>query len=211
MPTYKTYRERGAAKLAGNMFLPGSGQAVSALTAKGKADLLNEILQKHFQAGGMRYSGGDIGRSDVKEAIAYVIAKKNTKAIRQGVNGAAKFGIAASGLTVGATLGSVVPVLGTAVGGTAGYVAGAGAGSLVGIADQTKRKLKWGYKKISGTQGKHREQAAECLAYMALQIADSPASCAAHEALGIILHEEFDMVMAAGPDLERIAKRMKSV
>ena len=113
-----TYLGSSVAKMAGNHFIPGSGDAVTSITARAKSDLLRDILQTYFHDNAV-YKGGDIPLNDAKQAIKYARSKKLTKSNRKAVIAGAKFVGFVAGAATGATIGSVVPVAGTVVGGVA--------------------------------------------------------------------------------------------
>lgn len=205
-----TYAGRNFAKTVGDMLIAGSGDAASGVSAQAKAEALDELLQHFFQAGGLQYNDKDIGIKDVKMAIAYAKGKKGTKAKRKAVLATAKFGLQVAATAGGATIGSVIPVAGTALGAVGGAIAGRSLGVGVTAADQTKRKVKGFYKWVRGTRGEHRKQAAMCLMHCASPQFDWPCGRnAATMACSIILGEEFDAVMAS-QNVERLADRMKS-
>ncbi len=205
-----TYAGHGAAKLVADTLIAGSGDIASSVAAEAKAQALDDILQEYFQARGYEYDGAEIGQNDVKRAIAYARGKKHTKAIRKGVIGTAKFGLQVAATAGGATIGSVVPVAGTALGAVGGAIAGKSLGVGVTIADRMKRSAKGFYKYVKGTRGAHREQAANTLMHCA-----SPAfnwadgRNAANAALIVILGDEYDEVMEK-EDVRRLAARLKS-
>jgi hypothetical protein len=209
-----TYLGSSLAKMAGNHFIPGSGDAVTSITARAKSDLLRDILQQYFHDD-RAYAGGDIALNDAKQAIKYARSKKLTKSNRKAVIAGAKFVGFVAGTATGATLGSVVPVAGTAVGGVAGGVAiGTVASGGVSALDQLKRKTKGLYKMIRGTRGEHRHQAARALLYCNGTFpANDPKHDASFDALVVILDEEFEEVVLRMPleaAVERLADRMKS-
>ena len=100
-----------------------------------------------------------------------------------------------------------------------------GISELIAIGEQGVRKINWIYKKVIGTQGVRREEAAQCLYTNAINCRfwrdsavatgrqPAPGVEAAWEALRVILQAEFDVVLAADPPLAvaRIADRLKSV
>lgn len=159
------YVAHNLAKIAGSHFIAGGGDAASAMVAEAKAQALDDILQEFYQDRGCEFDGTDIGPTDVKKAIAYVRGKKHTKAIRKGVIATSKFGLQVAATVGGATVGSVVPGLGTAIGGVGGAVAGASLGVGVTVLDRVKRSAKGIYKHLKGTRGQHRDQAAATLMY----------------------------------------------
>jgi len=183
---------------------------VSAVTAEAKADVLNDILQEYFQARDESFDGSDIGQTDVKKAIIYARGKKHLKAVRKGVMGATKFGLQITATVGGATLGSVIPVAGTALGAVGGVIAGASLGIFVTGADRLKRAGKGLYKYVRHTRGEHRKQAAATLLHCSSDAYNrADGGNAAWQALSVILQEEFDEVMGKG-DVARIAARLKS-
>lgn len=203
-----TYAARGVAKMAASHLVAGSGDAASSAAAELKAQALDELLQTAFQSRGERYDDTDIQRDELKKAIQFVRGKKHTKAVRKGVIAGAKLTLQVVGGATGATLGSVVPVLGTAIGAVGGAVAGAGLGVTVTVADQAKRKIKGIYKYIRHTRGAHRQQAAACLMYQ-LHEGEYRNKLIASNALHIILGEEYAAVTKAS-NTERLADRLKS-
>lgn len=208
MPT--TYVGHNLAKMAGNHFISGSGDAASAISAEAKAQALDDILQTYYQARGEEFDGREIALTDVKRAIIYARGKKHSKAVRKGVMGTAKFGLQVAATVGGATMGSVVPVLGTALGGIGGAVAGASLGVTVTLADRLKRSAKGIYKFAKGTRGVHRLQAAATLLHChTAQFNVASGHNPADEALAVLLGEEYDMVTRAN-DTERLAARLKS-
>jgi hypothetical protein len=205
-----TYAGRNVAKQVGGMFIAGSGDAASGVSAQAKAEALDEILQHFFHAGGLVFNDQDIGVRDVRMAIAYVKGKKSTKAKRKAVIATAKFGLQIAATAGGATIGSVIPVAGTALGAVGGAVAGASLGVTVTAADQIKRKGKGFYKWVRGTRGEHRKQAANCLMHSASpQFNWADGRNAARMALLVILGEEYDAVVGS-QNVERLADRLKS-
>jgi hypothetical protein len=208
MPT--TYAAHNLAKLAGSHFLPGSGDAASAVSAEAKSQALGDILQKFYQAWDEEFDGTDIGQTEVKKAILYVRGKKHTKALRKGVLAGTKFGLGVAATVGGATAGSVVPGLGTALGGLGGFVAGASLGAGVTVLDRMKRSAKGVYKWARNTRGAHRAQAAATLMHCAAPAFDwANGRNPADEALIVILQEEYERVVREH-DLARLAARMKS-
>lgn len=208
MPT--TYAAHNIAKAVGSHFVPGAGDAASAISAEAKALALGDILQEYFQARTEEFDGTSIGPTDVKKAILYARGKKHTKAIRKGVLSTSKFGLSVAATVGGATVGSVVPVLGTALGAVGGLVAGASLSAGVSIADRLKRSVKGIYKHCQGTRGVHREEAAATL----MRCSDPRYNRAhggnpARDALVVILQEEYDTVMK-DHDVKRLAARLKS-
>lgn len=208
MPT--TYVGHNLAKIAGNHLISGSGDAASAISAEAKSQALDDILQTYYQARGEEFDGREIGLTDVKRAIIYARGKKHSKAIRKGVMGTAKFGLQIAATVGGATMGSVVPVLGTALGGIGGAVAGASLGVTVTLADRLKRSAKGIYKFARGTRGVHRLQAAATLLHCHTPQFDvAGGRNPADEALAVLLGEEYNMV-TRNNDTERLAARLKS-
>jgi hypothetical protein len=205
-----TYLGRNIAKTVGNHFIAGSGDAASGVSAEAKAQALNDILQEFFQAGGLEFNDQDIGPNDVKMAIAYAKGKKHTKARRKAVIASAKFTLQVAAIAGGATVGSIVPVAGTALGAVGGAVAGASLGVTVTAADQMKRKAKGFYKWVRGTRGEHRKQAAIALLHCGSpQFNWADGRNAADAALYVILGEEYDKVVDSH-NVERLADRLKS-
>ena len=208
-----TYLSRSVGKQVANHFIPGSGDFLSSATADLKDKMLSEIQQKFFQSSA-NYSGGDIGLNDALKAIQYVRSKKHTKSVRTATKGGIKFAGFVAGAVTGATLGSIIPVAGTIGGGVAGGV-GAGvlvSGGVTGL-DQIKQKTKGIYKFLRGTRGEHRSQAASTLLHCQASLPDGdPKSDASHEALIVILGDEYEEVMAmpAQKAHDRIADRLKS-
>jgi len=125
------YVSRQFEKQVAGMVLPGSGDAMSGGAAQVKVSVLDDILQEFFMARGKSFDGTDIGVTEDEKAILYVREKKSTKVVRKAVISTAKLGCAISGATVG----SIVPVAGTAL----GWVAGAGIGTGVTVLDYGKR------------------------------------------------------------------------
>jgi len=140
-------------------FLPGGAEFYSAGKAKAKSDLLYAVAQE--------ISGEDYDfRSDittVKHAIQFVSNKKNDKAIRQGSLGTVKAGTTLAITATSATVGSIIPGLGTAAGTVGGLGAGYVLSPVIWGGSRLKRLAKWTYKYFQGTQGKHRGQAADVL------------------------------------------------
>jgi hypothetical protein len=205
-----TYAGRNVAKLAGGFFISGSGDAASGVAAEAKADALDDILQEFYQSGGLEFDGRDIAINDVRMAIAYAKGKKRTKARRKAFIATTKFGLQVAATAGGATIGSVVPIAGTALGGLGGAIAGASLGVGVTAADHLKRKAKGFYKWARGTRGEHRKQAAMCLMhYASPQFNWAGGRNPADEACFVILGEEYSTVMA-DEDVGRLAERMKS-
>lgn len=208
MPT--TYAGRTIGKNVGNFFIAGSGDAASGVAAEAKADALDDILQEFYQSGGLQFDGRDIAINDVKTAIAYAKGKKHTKARRKAVIATTKFGLQVAGAVGGATIGSIIPIAGTALGGLGGAIGGASLGVGVTVADQAKRKGKGFYKWLRGTRGEHRKQAANCLMHNASpQFNWASGRNPADEACYVLLGEEYDTVMDSH-NVERLADRMKS-
>jgi hypothetical protein len=209
-----TYLGSSVAKMAGNHLIPGSGDAVTSITARAKSDLLGGILQTYFHDS-TAYKDGDIALNDAQQAIKYARSKKLTKSNRKAVIAGAKFTGFVAGAATGATLGSVVPVAGTVVGGVAGGVAiGTAVSGGVTTLDQLKRKTKGLYKMIRGTRGEHRHQAARALLYCNGTFpSGDPKHDASFDALVVILDEEFSEVvhqMSLEAAVERLADRLKS-
>jgi len=205
-----TYVGRNLAKQVGDVFIAGSGDTASGVAAEAKAEALEEILQHFFNKGDLEYKGEEIGIRDVPLAIAYVRGKKRTKAKRKAVLATAKFGLQIAATAGGATIGSVIPIAGTALGGAGGFIAGRSLSLGVTAADQIKRKGKGFYKWIRGTRGEHRKQAAMCLMHCGSPQFDWPdGRNAADMALRVILGEEYDAVVSSH-NVERLADRMKS-
>jgi hypothetical protein len=208
MPT--TYLARNIAKTVGSQFIAGSGDAASGVSAEAKAQALNDVLQEYFQARDLDFNDQDIGQNDVKMAIAYAKGKKHSKAQRKAVIATAKFGLQVAATVGGATVGSIVPIAGTAIGGLGGAIAGAGLGVGVTVADRLKRSGKGIYKFFAGTRGEHRKQAAACLLHCASpQFNWASGRNAATDALVIILGDEYDEVVDA-ENVTRLADRLKS-
>lgn len=206
-----TYVGHNLAKGVGGVLIAGAGEAASGVAAEAKAGALDDILQYYFQAGGLEFDDRDkIELTDVKMAIAYVKGKKHTKAKRKAVIATAKFGLQVAATVGGATVGSVIPVAGTAIGAVGGAVAGMSLGVTVTVADQAKRKTKGLIKIILGTRGEHRKQAAQCLMVNAdPQFDRADGRNAARAACIVILGEEYDKVMGS-KNTQRLADRMKS-
>ena len=205
--SYWTYFGRGVSKFLGSFVVSGSDDALSAATAEMKVDLLGDVLQVFFQARAMEFDGKDIGIDDCRSAILYARGKKHAKAVRRAAAGTAKLGLQVAAMAGGATVGSVIPIAGTAAGGVAGAVAGASLSPLVSVADYGARGGKALYKIHQGTRGVHREQAAKTLMHCSQR---GHIHCsAATTALRILLGEEFDRVTQS-QDVDRLASRMKS-
>ncbi|HUB12992.1 MAG TPA: hypothetical protein VMB34_13645 [Acetobacteraceae bacterium] len=205
-----TYAGRNFAKQVGDVFIAGSSDTASGVAAEAKAEALEEILQHFFQQGDLEYNGQDIGIRDVPMAIAYVRGKKRTKAKRKAVLATAKFGLQVAATAGGATIGSVIPIAGTALGGAGGFIAGRSLSVGVSAADQLKRKAKGFYKWVVNTRGEHRKQAAVCLMHSASpQFNWADGRNAADMACHVILGEEYGAVMGSH-NVERLADRMKS-
>lgn len=203
-----TYAGRNVAKTVGGFFIAGSGDAASGVAAQAKADVLEEIIQRFNSGADVEYNGQRIGATDVLLAIAYARGKKRTKARRKAIIATTKFGLQVAATCGGATIGSVVPVAGTALGAAGGVVAGMSLGVGVTVADQAKRKAKGFYKLLRGTRGEHRKQAAQCLIHCATHHLGWRNE-AADWACRVILGEEYDTVMNSH-NVERLADRMKS-
>jgi hypothetical protein len=203
-----TYLKYNAVKAAGDYLWAGAGNATSAAKATIKVDLLGDVLQRYFNARGEEYDGSDIKPDDIKKAILYARGKKSSKAGRKAVLSAAQTTLQIVGTATGATVGSIVPGLGTAIGGVGGFIAGAGLSTTVTLADHIKRKGKWAYKKLAGTQGKHRAQAAKALLHCS-KIDRADQRNPAREALLIILDVEYEDVVGSG-NVERLADRLMS-
>ena len=205
-----TYAGHTFAKTVGGILISGSSETASAVTAEAKAQALDDILQEYFQSRGAPYDDSDIGITDVRKAIIYARGKKHTKAVRKGVIGATKFGLQVAATAGGATIGSIIPIAGTALGGLGGAIGGASLGVGVSALDQLKRKAKGFYKFVRHTRGKHREQAAQTLMHCSSDQFDrADGQNVACLALHVILQEEYDSVMARH-DTERVADRLKS-
>ncbi|MEM0928076.1 MAG: hypothetical protein AAGI89_02180 [Pseudomonadota bacterium] len=211
---HTTYLPMNFAKMAASQLWIGASDAASSAKAAIKVGLLDEIAQAYFQASDEEYDGSEIELNDVKKAILYAMGKKGTKSARRAVKATVKTGLQVVGTATGATVGSVIPVGGTVVGGAVG---GASLTSVVTPIDMLIRTTKYGYKKIMGTQGVHRSQAAASLYYYGGLMyyagsneTDDIRRYAALEALIVLLDVEIDSVMA-NQDLDRIAKRLKSV
>jgi hypothetical protein len=205
-----TYLGRNIGKAAFDHLLAGSGEAASAAAAELKAQALDDLLQLFFQAGGLQFNGQDINPTDIKMAIAYSKGKKHTKAQRKAVIGTAKLGLQIAATAGGATIGSVVPVAGTVLGGVGGAIAGAGLGITITAADRIKRTAKGFYKVLMHTRGEHRKQAAIAFMYCASpQFNWADGRNAANEALLVILGDEYERVVGE-QDVGRLADRLKS-
>jgi hypothetical protein len=61
------------------MFISGSGDTASAVTAEAKAQALDDILQEFFQSRGAPYDDSDIGITDVRKAIIYARGKSTPR------------------------------------------------------------------------------------------------------------------------------------
>jgi len=208
--SYTTYRGHNVAKTVGSHFIAGSGDAVSAMVAEAKASALADILQEYFNARDKQFDGSDIGPNDVEKAIIYARGKKHTKAMRKGVIATSKFGLQVAATVGGATIGSVVPIAGTALGAVGGAVAGASLGIGITMLDRIKRTGKGIWKWSQNTRGEHRKQAAATLmANSAPQFDRSGGGNPANEALFVILQDEYEDVMAKY-DVARVADRLKS-
>lgn len=203
-----SYAGLNIAKTAMSFALSGSDAMASALTADAKADMLDDILQTYFMSRGAAFEGEIV---DVRTAIIYVRGKKQTKAFRKIAIGGAKQGLQIAAVTGAATVGSIIPVLGTVAGVAGGMVAGASLGFTVTGAEHVARKTKAAWKAYHGTLGVHREQAAVMLMVRRQPLydradGDNPADLA----LRVILGREYDTIVAKG-DLKRAAERMKSI
>lgn len=222
---YDTYHLRFVGKQVADQFVAGSGDLLSAKTARLKVEDLEACLQTICQDPHYEWDGQDIAETDLKNAIAYARGKKRTKAHRRAFVGTTKFGAQVAGTVTGATVGTVAaPVVGTALGAAGGFVAGASLSSAVTAADYLKRGAKYVYKKAMGTQGVHRLQAARALVYPLSYLSkDDTYRAVAKDALRIILGDEFDELIGRGldaegkkldwdarPDIDRIAARLKS-
>jgi hypothetical protein len=208
--SYTTYRGHNVAKTVGSYFIAGSGDAVSAMVAEAKASALADILQEYFNARDKQFDGSDIGPNDVEKAIIYARGKKHTKAMRKGVIATSKFGLQVAATAGGATIGSVVPIAGTALGAVGGAVAGVSVGIGVTMLDRIMRTGKGIWKWSQNTRGEHRKQAAATLmANSAPQFDRAGGGNPANEALFVILQDEYDDVMAKH-DVNRVADRLKS-
>jgi hypothetical protein len=199
------------ATAVGSHFIAGSGDLASAASAHIKSELLDDILQEYFQSRGLQFNGTDISENEVPKAIAYARGKKSTKAKRKLVVGTSKFAIHTASTAAGATVGSIVPVAGTAIGAVGGFAAGGMLSFGVTLLDRIKRTGKGIYKHFKGTRGEHRQQAAACLMINAKFPGKqkTPNSAAAEEALQVLLQQEYEQVLEAG-DVERLAERLKS-
>lgn len=192
--------------------MPGVGDAVSAMVARGKSEDLLAIQIAYFQNSG-NYDGSDIAEGDCLKAIQYARSKKLTKFQRKTAIAGVKGAGFVVGAATGATIGSIVPVAGTAAGGVVGGVA---VGTAVSVTttffDRTKRFGKFLYKNARGTQGVHRGQAAHALVYCWAIRAGLPDGEAATDALEVILQDEYDEYVAMGMDQLQIrtAERLKS-
>jgi hypothetical protein len=203
-----TYAGRGIAKQVAGALIAGAGDAASSATAYAKASVLEELLQRYASRGDIEWNDKDIGDADVLQAIAYVRGKKLSKMQRKAVIGSAKFGLQVAATVGLATVGSVVPVAGTAIGAAGGFIAGRSLSVGVTIADQAKRKAKGFYKLIRGTRGEHRKQAAACLMHCATHPLGWK-QAAAIGACSVILGEEYDSVIGSH-NVTRLADRLKS-
>ncbi|MFT5693213.1 MAG: hypothetical protein ACI92E_002550 [Oceanicoccus sp.] len=172
-----------------NQLFCGAGTLTSAAIAKIKVDILQGILQAYFQDT-TSYDGSTIGHTEVRKAIAYVLSKKRTKEHRKLAIGTAQSGLTVAATAGGLTVGSIIPGLGTAIGGAGGFVAGRSLAFGVSGLDQLKRKSKFLYKKARGTQGTHRGQAAAALVNCCQD--GSEAGHAAFEALSVLFGDNFD-------------------
>lgn len=180
------------AKTAFGKIVPGGSNFLSAGAAKIKSDALYALGQK---LSGVDYNFKD-DITTVKHAIQFVSNKKRDKAIRQTATGTAKAGTTIAITATSATVGSIIPGLGTA----AGTVGGLGAGYVLSPAifgaSYLKRMAKHLYKHIQGTLGKHRDQAANVLFGAWAKYRDEPNTPdgkAAAQALWLILGDfEFE-------------------
>ena len=207
---YVNYAARGMGKQVASHVIAGSGDAVSAAAAQLKVHNLTKLLQRYFMAGDAEFNGNDIGITDVKQAILYARGKKQTKAVRKTVISGAKLGLQIAAVAGGATVGSVVPVAGTALGAASGVVAGMGFGFAVTAADRVKRSAKGIYKWHKGTRGQHRLQAAATLMHCHIPAFDwACGSNPADDALHVILGVDYEEVMA-WKDVKRVAARLLS-
>jgi hypothetical protein len=207
---YTTYRGRALAKTVFGFVVAGSGDAASAVSAEAKAQVLDDILQTYFHARGEEFDGSEIGPTDVKKAIIYARGKKHTKAVRKGALSAAKFGLQVAVTAGGATVGSVVPVVGTMFGAVGGFIAGSSLTGGVMVLDRLKRGAKGLYKHCKGTRGVHRRQAAETLLNcQGRRHNRADGSNPADEALVVILGDEYDRV-TLDHDVDRLAARLAS-
>jgi hypothetical protein len=207
---YVDYVARGIGKSLAGKLVAGSGDFLSAAAAEIKVHALTDLLQRFYMSGDAKFDDTDIGLSDVRKAILYARGKKHTKAIRKTVNGTARLGLQIAAVAGGATIGSVAPVVGTALGAASGAVAGMGFGLTVTVADRMKRSAKGIYKHFAGTRGQHRLQAAACL--MHCHVKERDWACGANpadDALHIILGQEYEEVMAWS-DVKRVAARLLS-
>lgn len=205
-----TYVGRNLAKQVGDFFIAGSGDAASAVSAEAKAQALDDILQHYYQRRGMEFDGSKIALTDTMKAIVYARGKKHTKAVRKGVISSAKFGLQVAAVAGGATIGSVVPVAGTALGAAGGVVAGLSLGVGITVLDRMKRSAKGIYKWATDTRGVHRNEAAACLLHThTSQFNRANGGNPADDALLVILGEEYQSVTSSN-NVARLADRLKS-
>ncbi len=175
--------------IVANQLFCGAGTLTSGAIAKIKVDILQGILQAYFQDT-TAYDGSAIGVTDVRKAIAYAISKKRTKEHRKFAIGTAQSSLTVAATAGGLTAGSVIPGLGTAIGGAGGFIAGRSLAFGVSGLDQMKRKSKFLYKKVRGSQGTHRGQAAAALVNCCQD--NTEAGQAALEALSVLMGDNFD-------------------
>ncbi len=192
--------------------LSAAKHAMSAGRAADKVSALEGVLTRYYT--GWSPYDGKRSITDVKTALAYVAAKKSTKAKRKAGQSAAVMAFGVTGAAIGGAAGTVaLPGVGTAVGAVT-------VGTLVGAAPtagfQLFRKGKFLYKTLRGTQGKHRKEAATALYNGAVKSAKkSNDAYAAAAGLLVIIGDEidFDTIMVdpnASGAIEAIAKRLKS-
>lgn len=168
---------------------------------------MEAILQARYHDPNYEFDGTDIAETDVKKAIAYARGKKLAKAKRKGAIGSAKALTHGGFAVVGAAAGSIVPGAGTALGGAAGYVAGAVVAQSVTVAARMARGANWLHKKRKGTLHVHRKQAAHCLDHCAAGLSSEENRRAADAALRVILG---DLYADQKNDADRIYARLKS-
>lgn len=195
----------------GTFLLSAANQALSAGRAAEKVGALENVLTRYY-TGWTPYDGRSaIG--DVQTALAYVVAKKTTKAKRKVGQSAATMAFGAVGAGIGGAAGSVaLPGAGTALG---AVTVGTIVGSAPTVGFQLFRKSKFLYKTIRGTQGVHRKQAATAL-YKGCKNGNPTANDTYAAAAGVLVilgdETEFESVMAGSETgaIEAIAKRLKS-
>lgn len=196
----------------GAFLLSAAKHALSASRAADKVLALQQVLTRYYPD--WTPYDGRAAIQDVQTALAYVVAKKSTKAGRKTAQSAATMAFGLAGAAIGGAAGTVaLPGVGSAIGAvTVGQLVSA----APTVGTQTFRKFKFLYKTLRGTQGVHRQEAATALfnACRQLDHRSNDTYAAAAGLLVIIGDAEVFKALMVDPDtagaVKTIAKRLKS-